>query len=348
MNVKLLLLFSFMAYLTACNGQSSAQKRDTISIHVGDTVSEFGSNIMVIHQDKNKAYWFGSWETGVYKFDGKNLIHFTKEHGLLFNRVDAIQEDKLGNIYFSGMDQNSMITKFDGKSFTHIKAIPSNDWKLEADDVWLLHAFQSDHKVFRLNGNTLYELTLPNPPNLDHPFEIYSIYKDSKGNVWFGTNPVGVCRFNGKAFDWITEEDVTEFRDEGANGVRSMTEDKNGDFWFNTENRYSIYDVPTINSKKFYTRHEGIGSLDGKNTSSLKEFLSTLRDNENNLWFVTYRNGVWKYDGSTITHYPVEENSKPIPLFTIFMDHKHELWLGTQENGVYKFNGKTFRKFYFP
>ncbi len=43
-----------------------------------------------------------------------------------------------------------------------------------------------------------------------------------KGNIWFGTNPVGVCRYDGKSFEWITEEDVTEFRNEGANGVRSI------------------------------------------------------------------------------------------------------------------------------
>jgi ligand-binding sensor domain-containing protein len=138
---------------------------------------------------------------------------------------------------------------------------------------------------------------------------------------------------------------VTEFRNEGANGVRSITEDKNGDFWFNTENRYSVYDSITLKRSKFYTRHESIGSLDGKNTSGLNEYLSTVRDNENNLWFVTYRNGVWKYDGKKITHYVVQDNSKNITLFSIYKDNNGQLWLGTHENGAYKFNGKTFEKF---
>jgi hypothetical protein len=62
-----------------------------------------------------------------------------------------------------------------------------------------------------------------------------------------------VCRYDWKLFEWITEEDVTEFRNEGANGVRSITEDKNGDFWFNTEYRYSFYDNATLNSNKLYT-----------------------------------------------------------------------------------------------
>lgn len=349
MKITTLLFFSILSMLTSCNGQNSHSKNHSASSEEanvkGDTVKELGSNIMVVYQDKKNNYWFGSWKTGVYKYDGQTLINYTTKHGLYADRVDDIKEDQSGNIYFSGMNPNATTTKFDGKSFTHIKAIPSNEWKLEANDLWLKILHQTNQKVYRFDGKTLYELTLPNPPGLNQPFEIYSIYKDQKGNIWFGTNPVGVCRFDGKSFEWITEEDVTEFREGGSNGVRSITEDKDGDFWFNTEFRYSIYDNSTLKSNQFYSRHESIGSLDGKNTSILNEYLSTVRDNDNNLWFVTYRDGVWKYDGTKITHYPVQENLTNIKLFSIYKDNKGDLWLGTHENGVYKFNGNTFEKF---
>ena len=71
--------------------------------------------------------------------------------------------------------------------------------------------------------------------------------------------------------------------------------------------------------------------------SNLDEYLSTVRDNNGDLWFVTYRDGVWKYDGTKITHYPVKDNSKDITLFN--------LWLGSHENGAWKFNGNAFEKF---
>lgn len=342
------LFYSILFILTSCNGQTYNSENQTDflkEIYVnGDTVKELGSSIMVIYQDKKNTYWFGSWKTGVYRYDGKTLINYTTKHGLHNNRVDDIKEDKSGNIYFTGMNPNSTLTKYDGKSFTKIIARQSNEWKLEANDLWLKNAYQTG-KVYRFDGKTFYELTIPKPPNISNPFEIYSIYKDQKGNIWFGTNPVGVCRYDGKSFNWITEEDVTEFRNEGANGVRSITEDKNGDFWFNTENRYSIYDSMTLKSNKFYTRHESIGSLDGKNTSGLKEYLSIAKDINNNLWFVTYRNGVWKYDGMKITRFTVQDNSKDIALFSIYKDNNGDLWLGTHENGAYKFNGKTFEKF---
>lgn len=96
---------------------------------------------------------------------------------------------------------------------------------------------------------------------------------------------------------------------------------------------------------KFYNRHKSIGGLDGKKESNLDEYLSTLKDDNNNLWFVMYRDGVWKYDGENIKHYPVQANSKDITLFSIYKDNNGNLWLGTHENGAYKFNGLTFEKF---
>lgn len=349
MKLTTLLTFGILSILTSCNGQTSNSKNHSVVLKElnvrGDTGTELGSSIMVIYQDKKNTYWFGSWETGVYTFDGNTLINYTTKNGLLNNRIDEIKEDNFGNIYFGSANATSAISKYNGQTFETLKAVPGENWKLESTDMWFKDAYGNTGKVYRYDGTTLFELQFPNPPNLSNPFDVYSIYRDVKGNIWFGTNPVGVCRYDGKSFDWITEEDVTEFRNEGANGVRSITEDKNGDFWFNTENRYSIYDSITLKSNKFYTRHESIGPLDGKNTRGLNEYLSTVRDNEDDLWFVTYRSGVWKYDGTKVTHYPVQENSKDITLFSIYKDNKGDLWLGTHENGVYTFNGKTFEKF---
>jgi len=345
MKLSILIFLSFLTLLTSCNGQTTKQNVKTENIVKGNSVTELGKSIMAVYQDKKNVYWFGSWETGVYKYDGKELVNYTTKHGLLNNRIDEIKEDKLGNIYFVSANATSAISKFNGKTFTTLKAVPSENWKLESRDMWFRYSYENVKKVYRYDGNTLFELELPKPPNLSNPFGVYSIYKDQKGNIWFGTNPVGVCRYDGKLFEWITEEDVTEFRNEGANGVRSITEDKNGDFWFNTEYRYSLYDNATLNSNKLYTRHESIGGLDGKKDSNLNEYLSSAIDDNGNLWFVTYLDGVWKYDGTKITHFPIQEKSKQIALFSIYIDNNRKLWIGTHENGAYKYNGKTFEKF---
>jgi ligand-binding sensor domain-containing protein len=343
-----LLFLSTLTLLTSCVGQTSTQNKNTEQSKEqpakGDKVKELGSSIMVVYQDKKNIYWFGSWETGVYRYDGKIIINYTTKHGLPSNRVDEIKEDNSGNIYFNGCYPNSTISKFDGHKFTTLQAMPSNDWKLQSNDLWFRHSYQTE-KAYRYDGITLHELQLPKPPKLSNPFEIYSIYHDRKGSVWFGTDPSGVCRYNGKLFEWIIEDDVTEFADGGANGVRSITEDGNGDFWFNTKFRYSVYDSVTLNSPNFYRRQESLGSLDGKRYGSLNEYLSILNDNNNNLWIGTYRNGVWRYDGAKVTHYPVQKGSQDITIFSVYKDNTDDLWLGTHENGAYKFNGTTFKKF---
>lgn len=335
----------------SCNGQTTVQKNTSASSNeigvVGDTVAELGNSIMVVYQDMKKNYWFGSWQTGLYRFDGNTIINFTTEHGLPSNRIDEIKEDVKGNVYFGSSSPASSVVKFDGRRFTTLSPSLVKDWNLSSGDLWFRHAYQNE-KVYRYNGQALYELSIPKPPGYNDRFEIYSIYTDTKGHVWFGTNPLGVCRYDGKNFDWIVEKDVAEiFNDpnEGANGVRSMLQDERGDFWFNSEYRYRIEDTLVGGRSMFYKRYKSIGTLDGKQDSNLDEYLSSVVDNNQDLWFVTYRDGVWKYDGDKVTHYPVQVDSKNINLFSIYKDNKGVLWLGTHENGAYFFDGVAFQKF---
>jgi ligand-binding sensor domain-containing protein len=340
------LLLITLSAITVCNGQPNKLAGDIAMMIVakGDTVQELGSSIMVIYQDAKSVYWFGSWETGLYKYDGKTIIHYTTKHGLPHNRIDEIKEDKFGNIYLNGCYPFSAITKFNGKTFIPVPMIKSKEWKLQTNDLWFKHPFETG-EVYRFDGNVFHELQLPKHPKFPNPYEVYSIYKDSKGSIWFGTNPVGVCRYNGQSFDWISESDVTELHGGPANGVRSIAEDRNGYFWFNTEFHYDVYDSIMSGSKQFYKREKSIGSLDGKKDGNLNEYLSIVKDNDGNLWIATYRNGVWKYDGTKTIHYPIKVDTKDITIFSIYKDNNGTLWLGTHENGVLRFNGENFEQF---
>lgn len=312
------------------------------SLTIGETVNKLGNNIMSIYQDTKNNYWFGSWEDGLYRYDGKTILHFTSTSSLPDNRIEDIKEDKSGNIYFN---TSRGISKFDGYNFNTLTLVNSdNQWKLEPDDLWFKSA-QFKDEVFRYDGKFLYKLQLPKHPNYSYPYAVYCIYKDSKGNVWFGTNPLGVFRYNGKSIDWISEVDVTELHDGPANGVRSIIEDKDEYFWFNSAYRYNIYGKSNNQKLKFYDREKNIGNLDGNPDSDFWEYLSIARDKNNDLWIATYANGVWRYDGNKTSYYPVQDEGKDITLFSIYKDNHDELWLGTHKNGVYKFNGSNFERF---
>jgi ligand-binding sensor domain-containing protein len=362
MKLNLIAFLSILTVLTSCKGQTNTQAHNSEKLNnpfaTGDTVKELSNNIMVIFQDKKNNYWFGSWKDGLYKYDGRSIIHFTSKDGLPDDRVEDIKEDKMGNVFFN---TSKGLCLYNGKSFLKLTETISyeSDWRLNPDDLWFKSLEHSGY-IYRFDGNNLFKLKFPKSelgedyiqkhPNYPNPYAVYCIYKDSKRNIWFGTSTLGVCRYDGKSFDWISEQDVTEIHDGPANGVRSIAEDKNGDFWVNTEYRYSVYNNKTsketnTNNSSFYDRIKSIGCLDGKKDGDLNEFLSIIKDDNNNLWIAIYLNGVWKYDGEKVRHYPIQINEKNIPIYCLFKDNNGDIWLGTHENGAFKFNGKAFNKF---
>jgi ligand-binding sensor domain-containing protein len=353
----LLSLLSLLFLQSSCD--SKVLSRDVKKSH-GDAAAEMithdslpqpGKNIMTIFQDSRNNYWFGSWETGLYKYDGKTILHYTTKNGLPHDRVEDIREDKAGNLF---VNTPGGLCRFDGKTFTILKPKEGGTWALHPDDLWF-KLFQFDGHVYRYDGKDLHMLKLPGNalgddwvakhPNNPIPYAVYTIYKDRQGYVWFGTAALGACRYNGKSFDWISEEDVTELHYGPSNGVRSIIEDKEGYFWFNSAYRYKVYDKAAPPMQTFYTREKSIGNLDGRPDSDFWEYLSIARDNDDALWIATYWNGVWKYDGSKTIHYPIQVNGEDIHTFCIYKDNHGDLWLGTHENGAYKFNGKSFERF---
>jgi ligand-binding sensor domain-containing protein len=183
--------------------------------------------------------------------------------------VEDIQEDEQGNIY---LNTSRGLCKISGQKISLLKPVESNEWKLQPGDLWF-KSLQFEGNVCRYDGKVLHSLQLPpfqpgedwrsKYPNSPSPYAVYTIYKDSKKNIWFGTAALGPCRYNGQTFDWIFEEDVTELHHNPSMGIRSMTEDREGYFWFNSAYRYRVYGENMPAGKTFYSRERSIGSLDG-------------------------------------------------------------------------------------
>jgi ligand-binding sensor domain-containing protein len=72
--------------------------------------------------------------------------------------------------------------------------------------------------------------------------------------------------------------------------------------------------------------------------------MSMAKDKAGDIWMATYGAGVWRYDGKTLTNYPILVDGNPITVFSIYNDRQDGLWLGTHEHRVCKFNGESFEK----
>ncbi len=363
MKLNTLLSFYILIVLTSCNGQNSTNNANHNSIVVlCDTVSELSNSIWIVFQAANGDYWYGSDTDGVFCYDGKTITNFSTKDGLSSNRIRDIQEDKQGNIYISNMEG---INKYDGHTFSTLTAIPSksssDNWKLQTDDLWFgILGKNGDKGPYRYDGKNLYQLKFPKHYMADEyfarfpnkswsPYDVYYIYKDSKGKMWFGTSNFGVCRYDGNSLSWLFEDHLTNTPEGGSFGIRSILEDEKGKFWFcNTRYRFNISpDSIKENGSVLvkYERENGIDDIKSADGKDYIYFMSAIKDKEGDIWMATYNRGVWRYDGNESTHYPIKDNGQDISLFSIYKDKQDQIWLGTHETGVYKFNGETFERF---
>lgn len=350
------LLISFCSSFTSCDGQNNSKVLQDEPVEIGIPVPTLDKTIWAIYQDKSNNYWFGSKEHGVFFYNGQQIKQMTVKDGLVSNAIRGFQEDAEGNIF---VETGQGVSKFDGWTFKTLPIAnpgsPTNEWVLEQGDLWF-RIGANNSGAYRFDGKYLHFLELPKSPQEDE-FKsknknaglksggLYTIYKDRKGSMWFGTASHGMCRFDGKTLSWHYEEQLQTTPEGGDFGTRAIFEDKEGKYWINnTRFRYNLKPGSSININ--FQKEDGIGYWKEKNKKEFPFFLSITEDNEGNLWMVTYDNGVWKSNGKELIHYPVRDGATDVLLFTIFKDNKGLLWLGSHNAGVFKFNGQSFEKMF--
>ena len=359
--------FFFAVLMTSCNKQikpkdeqknttvAEPKEKKTVETKIdlknfkNNTATDIGNEVLSILQDRNNNYWFGT-NQGVYCFDGKSLVLFTTDNGLYQNQVQKIQEDESGTIWFTTGGYG--VNRFDGKKIT-TQTYNNNDqlqnnWKIEPGDLW----FYAGGGTFRYHNNSFTYLPFPNsktdlrsttkPPYQASAYGVYKTLKDRGGNLWFGTQAMGVCRYDGKSFTWLTEKGLQ------GPAVLALFEDRNGILWFGNNGKGLFrYDGKTLTN---FTDEKGLSNPEfiksGKEiTRTLARVWSLNEDNAGNLWIGTGDSGIWRYDGTNLINYTAKDGLPNKGIETIYKDKKGELWFGTDGDGVYKFNGIRFTRF---
>jgi Two component regulator propeller len=330
----------------SCNGQyqeSVESKLDkTANILVGDTVTKIDGEIRDIFQDSKNNIWFASNGEGVFKYNGKTITQFTEKNGLVSNYVWMVEEGKDGNIWFKTNirpQDVDAICYFDGYKFKTISpGMNILDYNFQDGD--LLFDYYYD-------GKSLSKIQLPhtstimNEDNIRHHYDIFCTLKDRNGNVWFGTCTAGICKYDGTTYTWFDNKEL------GA-AVRSLFEDSDGTIWAgNNGDGLFKYDGKDFVS---FSREKNLHNPDfekypiGK-PGLLSRVWTIADDRQGNLWIGTIDNGVWMYDGKTITNYTTKNGLAIDAIWKIYTDKQGRLWFGTEGAGVYVFDGKKFKQF---
>ena len=351
MTMKTILLSSFLAMFVACNGQNQKptenKPEQSVLTSIGETVSGLGKNIDCIFQDKNNAYWFASNSDGVYRYDGKTLTHITDKDGLCSNFVWTIQEDINGKLWFVTRDG---VCSFNGVSFTDytdtIKNAPRGKLNYKTGGLFFGHSNDVcfyDGKSF--TNFYIYPPTYwPSKKNMNGPYSIYSTLVDKDGNVWFGTQEKGVCRYDGDSFTFFTELGL----DKAA--VRTLYQDKAGNIWAGNNGaglfRFNGNDFTNFTDENGLANPGFLKKLKGKEGTLARPW--TMNEDDNgNLWIGTIDAGVWKYDGNKLTNYTTKDGLAGNSIWTIYKDKSGVLWFVTDGEAICKFNGKSFTRFGF-
>ncbi len=144
------------------------------------------------------------------------------------------------------------------------------------------------------------------------------------------------------------EKDLTIVPAGGSFGIRSIFEDREGKFWIcNTWHRYIFdFDKTEKSDRLQYQKTIGIGNEKDFEGAEYIYYSHIVEDQEGAIWLTTWEDGVYKYDGSHITHYVVMDGAKEVHIVSMYKDLQGTLWLGTPDNGVFTFNGSTFERFH--
>ncbi|MBG7631634.1 MAG: hypothetical protein IZT56_14550, partial [Bacteroidetes bacterium] len=203
------------------------------------------------------------------------------------------------------------------------------------------------------------------------------IFQDKKGNLWFGTNGLGVAKFDGKNLNYFSSKN-------GFSGdqVTSIMEDNHGNMWFTTSGGVSKYDGKSVTNfsmenglndnwawRIFQDSNENIwaGTLKGlcrlvddkfitfnlppsnvKNpTSALstKRITSIIEDKKGDLWFGTDGHGAYKYNGKSFKNITRKDGLCDNNITSILEDRNGNLWFGSMNGGISKFDGELFTNF---
>jgi ligand-binding sensor domain-containing protein len=237
-------------------------------------------------EDRKGNLWFASQDSGVYYYNGKSFQHFTTKDGLGINSALHIYEDRAGNIWFGS-------SRYDGKSFRNFTTkdgFPSNSIRLLLEDkTGKLWFGAQGENMFVYDGKTFTVLKNKDGKAFKN---VWSIIEDKKGNIWFGVNggrANGLWRYDGSVFTKVSQR-----------GVYAIIEDKKGNIWTTGEvnSGGGVWSLSRYDAKSLYNKNPTATEI----MSGPPAFLGLLEATDGSIWFGSM-NGVYRYDGKTITDF---------------------------------------------
>lgn len=260
----------------------------------------------------------------------------TSNSGLLSNDVFSVDVDVQSREWFGTNIGVSMLNKNVWTSFssgTPLGAQQVNAITMGRDGaIWL---GTGGGGVFRYSQNDPYKVWIPFGPSSGIPDGwIYSMAVNEYGDIWIGTNggvghfvqSIDAPHFTGTWTSYTTDNGLPD------DHITTIAVDQNGIVWVGTS-------------------QAGLASFDGSNWTAdpifgnnIYRITSIAVDHNNNLWVASW-DGLFKYDGSTWTHYDTSNGLPSNVLTCVAAGTNNDVWVGSASDGASLYNGKSWTTF---
>ncbi|MBL4625101.1 MAG: hypothetical protein JKY42_08185, partial [Flavobacteriales bacterium] len=157
--------------------------------------------------------------------------------------------------------------------------------------------------------------------------QILSLYQDSKGYIWFGTNLGGVSVFDGNKFETINETNGLP-----SNVVFSVIEDDKHRMLFATNGGLGILDGEEFRN---YDKEDGLGH---------DRVFKVFQDSKKNIWIGSHV-GIYQLINDSIVAFDLDTNLSKLPVFQVYEDSKNNIWFCTIMGGIFKYDGKEIIRY---
>lgn len=181
----------------------------------------------------------------------------------------------------------------------------------------------------------------PNKPHSLPSHRIYSLFCDSRGIVWIGSEN-GICTYAESINGFINRTDSIL---KNASAIYDIEEDAEHNLWFATESGLYKYLVSADSFLLFNHRN-----TDLPNTGIYR----LLNDTTNHLWLSIYPRGIRHFNTKSKEvnefDYTYEGNNhiSDSRIERMYKDRKGRIWLGTYDDGAFRYDpkNKSFTKLY--
>jgi ligand-binding sensor domain-containing protein/nitrogen-specific signal transduction histidine kinase len=247
------------------------------------------NSILSILQDSKGDLWFGT-VSGISRYNGTNSAPVIGARAPMDTAVRAILEDKAAErMWFATEDG---VTRYDGITFESWSI--ENGSEMFIDNGGNLWVGSWTDGIYKYDGKSWKQYTMEDGLGSN---SITWILGTHGGNIWFGlqggmTEAGGVCRYDGADFRNLTTDDGLV-----SDQVRVVLEDSNGTLWFGTDKGAVKYDT-----RQESPRFQTITKADGLISNNVTSISS---DRDGNVWLGTDK-GVSKYGGENFQNIPLD------------------------------------------